>query len=204
MPEFHRRTIRLQNYDYSQPGGYFVTIVTENRRLCLGEIADGQAHLSAIGHIVETCWHALPAHFPVELDAFVIMPNHLHGILFIQNLSNRRGETSRSAPVYKDGSAHPDASPAPAGGTQQGSLSAILQNFKSVSTRKVNTFCQTPGSILWQRNYYEHVIRTEQDLTAIRAYILGNPGLWEQDPENPAANKSNHFSGLMEGRSIRR
>ncbi len=189
MPEFHRRSVRLPDYDYSQPNAYFVTIVTENRRPLLGEIVDGQVHLSAIGKIVEACWHRLSTAFPIDLDEFVIMPNHLHGIIFIQDLSIRRGEASGEVLVDSQDSSHPDASPFRPSGTTRGSLAAILQNFKSISTCRINAFRDTPSNPLWQRNYYEHIIRSEATLASIRAYILANPVQWEQDPENPITRK---------------
>ncbi|PIU54770.1 MAG: hypothetical protein COS88_06605 [Chloroflexi bacterium CG07_land_8_20_14_0_80_51_10] len=169
----HRRSIRLKGYDYSQAGAYFVTICTKDRGCLFGEIIDGEMVLNPFGEVVQACWDDLPRHYPhVELDAFVIMPNHLHGIIII-----RRGEAfvpSNASPL------HPH-------GTQPGSLGAIIQNFKSVSTRKINRSTRNPGNKSWQRNYYEHVIRNEKSLNTIRCYIIENPLRWADDPENPAS-----------------
>jgi putative transposase len=142
--------------------------------------------LNEAGEMARRCWEDIPTHFPyAALDAFVIMPNHIHGVIVIQG----RGEAS-AAPirVFKE-SRESDASPLREGrpnGTQPGSLSAIVQNFKSVSTRKMNAACGTPGTPVWQRGYYEHIVRDEAELTALREYIQGNPGRWAEDENNPA------------------
>jgi REP element-mobilizing transposase RayT len=122
----------------------------------------------------------------VELDAFVVMPNHVHGIIVIHE--SCRGEAS-AAPirVFRE-SRESDASPLRQrpNGTQPGSLSAIVQNFKSISTRKMNTARGTTGTAVWQRGYYEHIVRSEAELMAIREYILANPARWDEDENNPA------------------
>ena len=127
--------------------------------------------LSHAGDIVQRCWLNLPSLFTrVELDAFAVMPNHLHGLIIL-----RRGEASDDS----------DASPLP-NGTQPGSLGAIIQNFKSVSTRRVNQRNQVSRIPLWQRNYYEHIVRNEEELKAIHEYIVSNPSRWNEDENNPA------------------
>jgi REP element-mobilizing transposase RayT len=120
----------------------------------------------------------------VELDAFVVMPNHMHGIIMIQG----RGEASAMPLHASKEPLESDASPLQRhpNGTQPRSLSAIVQNFKSVSTRKMNAARSTLGAPVWQRNYYEHVVRDEEELAAIREYILGNPARWDEDENNPA------------------
>ena len=134
--------------------------------------------LSSVGDIVQRCWLNLPRHFSwLELDAFVIMPNHLHGIIVIG-----RGEASspdNASPLRRSAEV-----PAQPNGTQPGSLGAILQNFKSVSTRKVNKGNRNSGLPLWQRNYYEHVIRNEEELKEIREYIINNPANRDRDEDN--------------------
>lgn len=156
----HRRSIRLPGYDYAQPGAYFVTICTKDRRSLFGVIANQAVLLSPIGHIVEQCWLALPNHFPhLSLDAFVIMPDHLHGILVLS------GNTVSAQPMPHE----------PPRGTQPNSLSAIIQNFKSVATRRVNQARHTPGATLWHRNYYERIARDSDALFFIRRYIRNNP-----------------------------
>jgi REP element-mobilizing transposase RayT len=138
--------------------------------------------LNEAGEIAARCWEDIRSHFPhVALDAQIIMPNHIHGIVVITEF--RRGEASAVHIDAHKKRPEPDASPLQErpNGTQPGSLSAIVQNFKSIPTRKVNAARGTPGSPLWQRNYYEHVIRNDQELNAIRQYILTNPTTWTTD-----------------------
>ncbi len=190
LERHHRRSIRLRGYDYTHAGAYFVTVCTWQRECVLGRIEDGILIPSEWGRIVDECWRALPSHFPnIALDAFAIMPNHVHGIIVIRNDSNsddRRGEAFLKAP---------NASPLQ--GTQPGSLGAILQNFKSVSTRKINQTRDIPDLPVWQRNYYEHIVRDERELEGIREYIVNNPVRWETDVENPAARNAGR-SGIEE------
>jgi REP element-mobilizing transposase RayT len=181
----HRRSLRLKGHDYSQPGAYFVTICTRERECLFGHVVNGEMRLTGAGEIAQRCWEDVSHHFPfVELDAFVVMPNHVHGITVIQG----RGEASATPiRVFKE-PPESDASPLRQrpNGTQPGSLSAVVQNFKSISTRKMNAACGAPGTPVWQRGYYEHVVRNEQELMAIREYILGNPARWDEDENNPA------------------
>ncbi len=171
--QHHRRSIRLLRYDYAQPGAYFVTICSEGRDPVLGEIADGQVHLTAVGRMVEFEWQMLPRHFEnVERDAFVVMPNHLHGIII---LSERAPANPPMAKRWH--------------GTAANSLNAILQNFKSLTTRRANHMGGNAGVSLWQRDYYEHIIRRPEELQRIREYILNNPLQWEWDEENPNRHK---------------
>jgi len=175
--KYHRRSIRLPGFDYARPGAYFVTICTYERECILGQIKDGIIIPSEYGRVVESRWHALPRHFPhVRLDAFVIMPNHVHGIIVLAD--------SPSRPRSGRGEAFA-ANASPLQGTQPGSLGAIVQNFKSVTTRQINQMRGTPGMPLWQRNYYEHVIRNEDELNQIHTYIIENPRRWEWDENHP-------------------
>ena len=206
----HRRSIRLKEYDYGQPGAYFVTICI-HRHVCLfGEVVEGQMHLNEYGRIVYQQWKSLPRHFPnVLLDAFVVMPNHMHGLIVITSRCENRyaggvgdgtgkGEASatRATQVLEakskmDAAVVPDvsdASPLQVArpmGTHSGSLGAIIQNFKSTATRKINRRRGTPGAPLWQRGYYEHIIRNERALNCIRQYIVENPLRWNFDKNFP-------------------
>lgn len=156
----HRRSIRLPGYDYSQPGAYFVTIMTQHRAPVMGQIVDGVMILSPIGRIVEACWKRLPSHFArVTLDAFVVMPDHFHGLLILE-------PAEISATVQTDGKIR---------GTRPESLAAVIQNFKAVSTRRVNQVRRTPGTRLWQRNYYERIVFHTGAFQRVRHYIIGNP-----------------------------
>ena len=180
-----RSSIRLKGFDYSQPGAYFVTLVSKNRNCIFGRIEGNHIRLNEIGELVVNCWLSIPKYFDITiLDEFVLMPNHLHSIIFIHEALGK-GEASPGiiAMLFNDPSG--DASPLQEMGTQSGSLSAIIQNFKSISTRKVNRLYFEPGNKIWQRNYYERIIRNERELNATRAYILDNPLNWELDKENP-------------------
>ncbi|WP_416676645.1 transposase [Egbenema bharatensis] len=177
----HRRSIRLKGYDYSSPGAYFITICTRDRICWFGEVVEGEMRLNQLGQRVRSVWQTLPHHFPgLTLDEFIVMPNHMRGILVLNDTS-RRGEAFASQPISQSHRIDANASPLPPCGTQPGSIAAIVQNFKSVSTRKINQICQTPGTPIWQRNYYEHIIRNENALQNIRQYITSNPASWKQD-----------------------
>jgi len=172
-----RRSIRLQGYDYSQAGAYYFTICTRDRECLFGEVVDGQMRLNQTGQIIHTVWDSLPQFYVgCELDAFLIMPNHLHGVIVI-------GE-----PV---GAIH--ESPLPPvriADRRRMLLSKILGRFKMVSAKQINILQATQGKPVWQRNYYEHVIRDDRSLNRIRQYIADNPAQWEFDLENPAASAS--------------
>lgn len=157
-PEKHRRrSIRLQGYDYSQAGAYYVTVVAWGREHLFGEVLNAEMKLNRFGKIVQDAWCDLPKHYPhVELDAFCIMPNHVHAIIVL---------TDRI--VIKR---HP--------------LSEVVRAFKSFSARRINSLRKTRGVPVWQRNYYEHIIRDEKDLKAKRDYIMSNPLNWKYDDEN--------------------
>ncbi len=184
----HRRSIRLKGYDYASPGAYFITICTYQRQCLFGEIVDGEIRLNALGQLVNVCWQRLPFHFSnLTLDAFVVMPNHVHGILVLPDAA--RGEASGRKQVAKNKHHCPDASPLQPRGTTPGSMGAMVQNFKSVSAHQINRRCRPDTPKIWQRNYYEHVIRNEESLCRIRQYIHNNPLLWQQDqlhPGNPS------------------
>jgi putative transposase len=154
-----RRSIRLKGYDYGQEGAYFVTICTHNRECTFGDVDDGEMRLSEYGVLVHDEWlrtaHLRPG---VETDAFVIMPNHLHGVIFI---TEDRG-VWQYAPT--DALADPRWAffpYAPAGTCRSPSqtIGAVVRGFKAASTRRINEVRHTPGTHVWQRNYYEHVIR---------------------------------------------
>jgi REP element-mobilizing transposase RayT len=152
----HRRSIRLKDYDYSQPGAYFITIVTGLRKCILGSVSDNRVNLSPSGKIVSKKWNELPRHYRnIWLDRYVIMPNHLHGILVII-------ERNDSLPV---------------------TISEMIRGFKSFSAREINKTKKQMNMPVWQRNYYEHIIRDEQEWATIRDYIEVNPLRWHDDPE---------------------
>ena len=182
----NRRSIRLKEYDYSHPGAYFVTICTRDRECLLGQIENADVVLSEAGKIAQSVWTRLPSRFPsVTLDEYVIMPNHIHGIILVgaQFIApdSRGGMENR---VY--------------------TLGDIVRTYKATVTRivrlrnnsatdrdsmKAGVMNHAPTGTTqfgWQRNYYEHVIRNEDDLADVREYIVGNPALWDKDENNPA------------------
>ena len=158
----HRRSIRLPEYDYSQDGTYFITIVCKDRALLLEDIG--------LRSIVEETWLWLEKQYIyVELDEYVIMPNHLHGLVVISGVRGRDG--SRTAPT---------------GTPSRKPLGRLIGAFKTVSTKRINSIRDTLGLPVWQRNYYERIVRDEEELNRVRQYIADNPSNWEHDPENPA------------------
>jgi REP element-mobilizing transposase RayT len=186
----HRRSIRLKGYDYANAGAYFVTIVTQGRACLFGEIANAETRLNQFGRIVKATWNELPHHYSgVGCDAFVVMPNHIHcviGLVDDEGLgANDVGAGLKPARgvVAGPNSVRAGLKPAP---TRPG-LPEIIRGFITFSARRINELRETRGVPVWQRNYYEHVIRDEESLNRIRKYILDNPAQWAFDPENPAA-----------------
>jgi REP element-mobilizing transposase RayT len=179
----HRRSIRLKGYNYSQAGAYFVTIVAYQRECLFGEIVDGEMVLNELGRLVEKWWHRIPVHFPnVEILLFVIMPNHIHGIIVITD----GGRGAVSAP--DDGLDDRGEMTSP---LRQPTLGQIVAYFKYQSTKEMNAMDGT-GTItkFWQRNYYERIIRDEREMDHIHRYIVSNPSMWADDDENPAKTKT--------------
>jgi putative transposase len=173
----HRRSIRWKGYDYAAPGGYFVTVVAFRRECLFGEIEDGEMRLDALGDIVRDCWQEIPNHFPnAWIDAFVIMPNHVHGIIMIFDDDVVLG-AQHAAPLR-----NPQQKPRPF--VQPGSLGAIMRSFKSAVTRRAGR--ELHSAVLWQRNYYEHILRDQADFERIASYILSNPENWQDDKEHPS------------------
>jgi putative transposase len=153
-----RRSIRLPGYDYASPGYYFVTICVQRGSPSLGRVVDGVVRLNHYGRIVDDAWVDLPNHHDnVDLDVFVIMSNHIHGIIIINDV----GAGSEPAPTDRSSKRH--------------GLPEIIRGFKTFSARRINQARQTPGRRFWQRNYYEHIIRNQDALDRIRQYIQNNP-----------------------------
>ncbi len=177
----HRRSIRLKGYDYSQPGWYFVTVVTQNREMLFGVVVNDKMVLDLFGKIIDYHWRKLPRHFKnIVLDEYQIMPNHFHGIIHIVGAMHSDLDNQKNNEKF-NGNASPLSQPRRPHGTVPGSLGAIMQNFQSVTTRKINRIRKTPGARLWQRNYWEHIIRNETELNRIRNYIINNPQNWDED-----------------------
>ena len=195
----NRRSIRLPAYDYTQPGAYFVTICSQNRECLFGDVISGEMILNQRGEMVERTWRELPQNYPgVDVDAFVVMPNHVHGIIVLVG-ANPLGV----GPVGAGPRACPEG-PGACPGRPQGvaptmSLPDVVHRFKSLTTTRYRTGVLQDGwqpfpGRLWQRNYYEHVIRDEEELDRIRQYIIDNPGRWEDDVENPDVRSNAHWA----------
>ncbi|MBA2224698.1 transposase [Thermogemmata fonticola] len=185
----HRRSIRLKGYDYTQPGAYFVTLCTHERAHLFGRVVDGKMVLNDFGEIVREEWFRsadIRAEIELHPDEFVVMPNHVHGIVWIVDnavaTGPNVGATGRS-PLHE----YPPRGPA------KRSLSSFIAGFKSAVTTRINQMRGTPGTPVWQRNYYEHIIRdnvgvtSRSPLQAIRRYIRDNPLRWYLDRYNPDA-----------------
>jgi REP element-mobilizing transposase RayT len=158
--------MRLRGYDYSVPGAYFVTVCAQDRRCLFGEVVDGVMVLSLAGLVVDSWWGTVPRRFPgVGLDAYVVMPNHFHGIVVLQTTAD--GMERAAGDV---------------------SLAYVMQWFKSATTKDYRRGVTTDGwqpfrGRLWQRGYHDHIVRDERDLERVRGYIEANPGRWAEDEE---------------------
>ncbi len=198
---------RLKHFDYATDGAYFITIVTKNRTCFLGEIIDTDNHkkmvkLSDIGKIAEKYWYEIPKHFPfIKLDEMVVMPNHIHGILWIVggrdvacNVSTGNAPTQNAptgnapTPIAPTGNAPPPNAHARPKNKQmakispkQGSLSTVVRSFKSAVTKKSREFFPGFG---WQPRFHDHIIRNNGELNRIRQYIINNPQMWTHDCNN--------------------
>ena len=188
-----RRSIRLPDYDYSQAGAYYVTVCAYQRRCLFGVVKDGRVRLSRIGKIAAEEWlRSCGVRPEVTLDAWVIMPNHLHGIIIVGAHGDappplglrwpdaRNGET-RFPARDSHGRAHCHAPLH----RQARSVASFVGGFKGAVTRRANALRNTQGVPIWQRGYHEHVIRDEAELHDIRLYIGQNPSQWDTDTENP-------------------
>lgn len=179
----NRQSIRLKGYDYAREGAYYVTVCTHDRRHLFGRVVDGVMHLSPIGQWAEQCWLAIPEHMPyVDIADFVIMPDHMHGIVVIRERlvapdpPTPPANTERTMPIVPPGS-----------------LGHIMRAYKSAVTRNVYRAGLLPRGVVtpsiaevWQRNYYEHIIRDEADWIRIADYIRDNPANWDRDRfQNP-------------------
>ena len=179
-----RRSIRLKGFDYAQAGAYFVTICTYKRKLLFSSVVEGKSIPNHLGNVVIDCWGLIPTHFPnIILDTFVLMPNHMHGVIVI------------TEPNVGAGSPRPASVETPSGAEtaplQRPTLGQIIAYFKYQSTKQIDQRRCMPGMRVWQRNYFEHVIRTERSLHTVRNYIEDNPLRWDLDRYNPEATGGN-------------
>jgi REP-associated tyrosine transposase len=189
-----RRSIRLRGYDYSQVGAYFVTICTEDRECVLGEVVAGEMRRNDAGAIALAVWSDLPRHYThVQVDAFVAMPNHVHGIIVLtDDVDADVGvgavgaglKPARTEPAPTEPAPTEPAPTEPAPTERRHGLPEVVRAFKTFSARGINELRGTPGVRVWQRNYYEHIIRSAASLEQIRTYIETNPERWLLDREN--------------------
>jgi putative transposase len=183
-----RRSIRLPGYDYDQAGAYFVTICTQDHHCLFGRIEGEAIRLNRVGEIAEECWRAIPIHFAdVELDVFVVMPNHVHGTIAIADADGAADvRATHASPLRQGVGGAMDAVGMPHGPKRR-SVGAIIGSYKSVVSKGIHEVGGAPGPVIWQRNYYEHIIRNDVSLNRIRQYILDNPARWAYDRYNPQA-----------------
>lgn len=160
---YHRRSPRLHNYDYTRGGVYFLTICTYRLAQIFGHVLDGNVVLNDLGRLVDEEWRkAADVRPTIEVDLHVVMPNHIHGILF-------KSESQRTSLSADKTTLPPD------------SLGSIVAQFKSVVTKRSRQLANPPSMPIWKRNYYDHIVRNEQDLDRIRRYIMANPARWSED-----------------------
>ena len=189
----YRKSIRLKGYNYSQTGAYFITICAWKRECFFGDVINGEMELNKYGRIIEGEWlQTGNVRSNVVLDKYVVMPNHFHGILII-NENNHSDVGARRCLAPYNANNHNRATQQRNRATrrvapttlQSNSLGSIVGQFKSIVTKQINKSRNTPGFPVWQRNYYEHIVRNENELNRIREYIIYNPMQWQYDRENP-------------------
>ncbi len=174
----HRRTVRLPEYDYRQEGAYFIMLCTYERATLFGEIIGNDMILSDYGHIVLNEWmETAIIRSGVLLDEFVVMPNHLHAIVFLPTIAGANSIVGAHCRAPSAEGTHVSRTPQ--------SLGSLVAGFKSTVTKQINALRSSPGTPVWQRNYHEHVVRDESALQRIRTYIDGNPANWATDDEHP-------------------
>ena len=185
--KYHRRSVRLPGCDYSQEGAYFVTLCTHQRKCLLGEVVNNEMRLNAFGKAVQEEWrHSVEIRKEIQLDEFVVMPNHLHGIIVITGEEGAHSVVSgrgarRCALVEAHGRVPLQARLF----RPPRSLGSFVAGFKSAAAKRINQIRRTPGAPIWQRSFYEHVIRNLKSLYRIRQYIAENPQNWPLDEDNP-------------------
>ena len=182
-PKFHRHSIRLKGYDYSSAGEYFVTICTYARQHLFGEIIQNEMQINEFGLIAQSVWRDLPRRFDhLELDEFVVMPNHIHGILIINNDGKSCGGgvgAIHELPLLPD---EPDILLSRSGRRKM-TIPLVIGYYKMNTAKQINQLRQTLGQSVWHRNYYEHIICNGREYEAIANYIADNPLNWAGDPE---------------------
>ena len=178
-----RKQLRLKHYDYSQPGSYFITLCSYHNQCIFGDVVDNEIILNQLGKLVDFTWLDLPNHVSgIKLDAFVIMPNHIHGIItIIDRTPHVGGGSSESFRLSHLNEPPPTLSGRPVMVIKQKPLSEIVRQFKTFSAQRINRFRGTKYSHVWQRDYYDRVIRNEIAYQKVFEYIQSNPMKWKMD-----------------------
>jgi len=169
-----RRQLRLAGFDYSQPANYFVTICAQGKKCIFGYVSGAEMRLSPAGTAVRESWFNLPSRFPSVISReLVVMPNHLHAIVGLTRpIQPLKAGAASGAPTGKNcASSYPV-------------LGDVIRAFRSISAIEINRILGRRGEAVWQRNYYEHIVRNLDEYERIRKYILENPSHWHDDPEN--------------------
>lgn len=180
-----RRSIRLRNWDYSFAGYYFITVRSYKGECIFGEIRNGEMNPNESGIAIHNVWESLPKHHPIELDEMQIMPNHIHLILILcrgvacNAQKNKQGVTRYAPTTRNPNNIYSQISPVAK------SVPTIIRSFKSECTKQIRYANNNQYLQIWQRNFYEHIIRNEKELHKIRGYIQNNPIKWELDHDNP-------------------
>jgi putative transposase len=180
----HRQSIRLRNYDYTSSGVYFVTICTQDPQDTLSNIQENTTQPTEIGQIVQNTWNDLPNRYNIQTDEFIIMPDHIHGIIIINppnpntvtppNTTQNVGALLAAPNATDERQGAASSTPTP----KHASLAEIVRGFKSISAIAVNKSLGRSGVPFWQRNYYEHIVQDDLELQRVREYILWNPARW--------------------------
>jgi putative transposase len=179
----HRQSIRITNHDYSQSGAYFITVCTHQRAHMFGEIIDGRMVLNGAGLIVQNCWHKISTHFSMAfMDEWVIMPNHMHGIIVINNVGAIHESPNEKPRNIR--AIHESPLQMTIIARRNMIIPKLIGRFKMQAAKQINTRRNTPGIPIWQRNYWERIIRDEHEMQSVRQYICNNPAQWPQDDLN--------------------
>lgn len=181
----NRKLNRLSSYDYSQPGAYFITICVKNRERVFGEIKNGKMILNEMGEITKKCWMEIPLHFPhILLDEYIIMPDHIHGILMINDEFNIKND------INNNPNHDADSNDIPWQSKFSRSISSAIRGFKIGAIVRNKNFCSVHengfANFQWHKSFYDRIIRNEDELNRIRQYIQNNPIKWISNQENQA------------------
>jgi len=202
-PNKFRKPIRLKDYDYSRTGAYFITICSYNRECILGNVKAGEMILNQFGNIVLECWNSLAGRYTnIETDKFVVMPNHIHGIIMITDSENTYKEAIRKLqrPVVAIHELPLQSNKIVE--RRKMLIPKVVGYFKMNAAKKINIVRNTTDTPFWQRNYYEHIIRNENKLNKIREYIQNNSLKWHLDRENPDRKGSDKLEDEIFNKSL--